>query len=216
MPWKLHDLFVADPTVANIQRSVYCVVVAGCFPGIFPATRLFEARGLRVGLLVGAALNALGAVLRWQGAVSRSFVAAFVGQTICSIAQCFTLGVPPILAAAWFGPQERARATSIGVLSNQLGGALGLMSSVVVTRGSDLPMLLGRTAFASAIILGLLVVGFQAAPPTPPSRSQQAISSTGGADGSSSSSGEYMQLMRHGSFVLLLVAYGIVVGVYCE
>lgn len=159
-------------------------------------------------------------MLRWQGAVSRSFLAAFVGQTVCSVAQCFTLGVPPSLAAAWFGPQERARATSIGVLSNQLGGAVGLLSSVVVTRGSDLPALLGSTAFASAIIFGLLLVGFQAEPPTPPSRSQQAIASTpqstGGTHGSGSSNGEYMQLMRHGPFVLLLVAYGIVVGVYCK
>ena len=56
----------------------------GLAAGIFPATRLFAHRGLRVGLLVGAALNALGAVLRWQGAVSRSFLTAFVGQTICA------------------------------------------------------------------------------------------------------------------------------------
>ena len=194
--------------------------------GIFPATTLFEQRGLRVGLLVGAALNALGAVLRWQGADSRSFLTAFVGQTICSAAQCFTLGVPPMLAAAWFGPQERARATSIGVLSNQLGGALGLLSSVIVTDGSDLPALLGSTAAACGVIFGLLLVGFQAAPPTPPSFSQQAIASTSSSslrtiDGGTSSSGsggsnEYAQLVRNRAFMLLLVAYGIVVGVYCE
>ncbi len=188
-----------------------------------------------MGLLVGAALNALGAVLRWQGAVSRSFLTAFVGQTICSVAQCFTLGVPPMLAAAWFGPHERARATSIGVLSNQLGGALGLLSSVVVTHGSDLPALLGSTAAASGVIFGLLLIGFQAAPPTPPSRSQQAIASApssslhtidgnGSSSSSSSSSstaaavagGGYVQLMCHRSFMLLLIAYGIVVGVYCK
>ena len=141
-----------------------------------------------------------------------------------------------MLAAAWFGPQERARATSIGVLSNQLGGALGLLSSVIVTDGSDLPALLGSTAVASGAIFGLLLVGFQAAPPTPPSFSQQAVASTSSSslrtiDGVNSSSdsgngsgggggggggGEYAQLMRHRSFMLLLVAYGIVVGVYCE
>ena len=160
-------------------------------------------------------------MLRWQGAVSRSFPIAFVGQSVCSAAQCFTLGVPPMLAAAWFGPQERARATSIGVLSNQLGGALGLLSSVVVTHGRDLPALLGSTALASGVIFGLLLAGFQAAPPTPPSRSQQAIasvstSSRGATDAGTSSGGEYAQLIRHRSFMLLLVAYGIVVGVYCE
>ena len=30
-------------------------------------------------------------------------------------------GVPPVLAAAWFGSAERATATSIGVLANQVG-----------------------------------------------------------------------------------------------
>ena len=226
-------MWIQFASVANICQTYFgttalavdwlsMIYMALYIPGIFPAVRLFELRGLRVGLLVGAGLNAAGAVLRWEGAASRSFATAFLGQTVCSVAQCFTLGVPPMLAAAWFGPQERARATSIGVLSNQLGGALGLLSSVVVKHGSDLPALLGGTALASAVIFGLLLIGFQAAPPTPPSRSQKAIkaapSLANGAAAASAAGGgggsEYAQLMRDGPFLLLLVAYGIVVGVY--
>jgi len=219
-------MWIQFASVANIVQSYYGTTALAIdwlsmiymliyIPGMAPAVRVFERHGLRRGVLAGAALNAVGALLRWHGAAARSFGWTFAGQTVCSVAQCFTLGVPPMLSAAWFGPRERARATSVGVLSNQLGGALGLLSSVVVRKGADLPPLLGGTAIASVVILALLVLGLQSAPPTPPSRSQQAIQA-GSRSHDPAAQSEYTQLMRHVPFLLLLVAYGIVVGVYCK
>ena len=219
-------MWIQFASVANICQSYYGTTALAIdwlsmiymliyIPGMAPAVRFFERHGLRRGVLAGAALNAAGALLRWHGAGARSFGWTFAGQTVCSVAQCFTLGVPPMLSAAWFGPRERARATSVGVLSNQLGGALGLLSSAVVRKGQDLPPLLGGTAIASVAILALLVLGLQSAPPPPPSRSQQAIQAEAGSRSHDpAAQSEYAQLMRHVPFLLLLAAYGIVVGVY--
>lgn len=50
-----------------------------------------------------------------------------LGQTICAIAQAFTLSVPARLSALWFGSNEVALATSVGVFGNQLGAAIGFL-----------------------------------------------------------------------------------------
>lgn len=60
-----------------------------------------------------------------------------LGQTICAIAQSFTLSVPARLSALWFGPTEISTATSIGVFGNQLGSAIGFLVPPNVVLKSD-------------------------------------------------------------------------------
>eukprot|EP01052_Picozoa_sp_SAG31_P049135 SAG31_NODE_10616_length_1117_cov_1.059921_1_plen_132_part_01 len=127
-------------------------------PGVFAANAAFSRYGLRVGVLLGGGLNAVGSGLRWLGVNHTSFWLAFCGQTVCSAAQCFTLGVPPVLAAAWFGPEERATATAIGVLANQLGSAFGLLTSVLVLTGPELRPLMLWTAVISAAVFFMLLL----------------------------------------------------------
>jgi len=50
----------------------------------------------------------------------------YAGTIVCSAAQTFILSVPPLLSSAWYGEHERAVATSIGVVANQIGVAFGL------------------------------------------------------------------------------------------
>jgi sugar phosphate permease len=56
----------------------------------------------------------------------------YVGTLICALAQTFTLSTPPLIAGNWFGADERATSTSLGILANQLGTGLGLGAAVVV------------------------------------------------------------------------------------
>ena len=58
---------------------------------------------------------------------SRLFPLLLVGQCFDAIAQLFFYSMPPQLAANWFGASEVSTATSIGVLGNQVGIALGLV-----------------------------------------------------------------------------------------
>uniref|UniRef100_A0A5K3FP62 MFS domain-containing protein n=2 Tax=Mesocestoides corti TaxID=53468 RepID=A0A5K3FP62_MESCO len=107
-------------------------------PVIVPATWILNRYGLRVSILIGAILNAVGAWLKClsmefsqpsstaaSAMGSSSFPILMIAQAICATGQTLLLGVPAQLAATWFGKSELALATSIGVFGNQVGCALG-------------------------------------------------------------------------------------------
>lgn len=89
-------------------------------PLIFPATWLLDKKGLRVAVICGAFLNALGAWIKCACVSPDRFPVLMFAQTICAIAQIFILGIPAHLAAVWFGPNQVSTATSIGVFGNQV------------------------------------------------------------------------------------------------
>ena len=79
-------------------------------------------------------------------------------------------------SALWFGVNERAKATSIAIFSNNLGAAIGFLqipAQVQSDQGTDIPNLLythaGMAVFASILTLAY----FPAAPPTPPSHAAE-------------------------------------------
>ena len=80
---------------------------------IFPTMFLLDRRGLKLSITIGALLNAIGAIIKCAGVRSDLFAVAMLGQTICGVAQAFTLGIPPRLASVWFGQNEIATATSV-------------------------------------------------------------------------------------------------------
>ena len=98
-------------------------------PFVFLSSWVIGRFELRTAMLIGALLNAIGALVRYLGAnnfivlmlgqvwlhFSRYDTIVMLSQTISSIAQTFILGVPARIAAVWFGANERALATSIGV-----------------------------------------------------------------------------------------------------
>ena len=89
-------------------------------PLIFPATWLLDKKGLRLNLICGAFLNALGAWIKCACLSTDRFAVLMFAQTLCAIAQIFILGIPARLAAVWFGPNQVSTATSIGVFGNQV------------------------------------------------------------------------------------------------
>ncbi|TPP63007.1 Feline leukemia virus subgroup C receptor protein 1 [Fasciola gigantica] len=140
------------------------VYLLAYIPLIVPATWLLDRYGLKVSTLLTVILNALGAWIKClagelvvdpqAGDVNSvrarsAFPILMFAQTLDAIAQVFILGAPAELAATWFGDQEISTATSIGVLANQLGVAIGFCipamivpalptgSSAVNLNGSD-------------------------------------------------------------------------------
>ncbi|KAA3678520.1 MFS transporter, FLVCR family, feline leukemia virus subgroup C receptor-related protein [Paragonimus westermani] len=125
------------------------VYLLAYIPLIVPATWLLERFGLRATTLLAVILNVLGAWLKCVAGVlaidpmspepmNPSKAAAFpllmFAQTLDAIAQVYILGVPAQLAATWFGEKEISTATSIGVLANQLGVAIGFCIPPEVVR----------------------------------------------------------------------------------
>ena len=129
-------------------------------PLSFPALYLLQKIGMRNGLIIGAIINSIGAAVRWQGV--DNYTTIYVGTLLCSAAQTFTLAIPPLLSHAWFPSSERALATSIGVLANQLGTCLGLGATLIVdlsNESGNIKAYLGVQCL-TAVIANVLVVVF--------------------------------------------------------
>lgn len=87
---------------------------------IIPSMWLLQKKGLRVAGLCGAILNCIGAWIKVASVRPDRFAVLMVGQTVCSIAQVFTLSLPARIAAVWFGPNEVSTATAIGIFGIQV------------------------------------------------------------------------------------------------
>lgn len=79
--------------------------------------------------------------------------------------QVFILGIPPRLAALWFGPEQVSTACAAGVFGNQLGIALGfVLPPWLVHEGPkdsvayDLSVLFLISAVVNTVILLLVVL----------------------------------------------------------
>ena len=148
------------------------------------AAYTLDRKGIKFTIMIGAVLNGLGSCLRLIGSNRNGFLFAFLGNASAALAQCFILFVPPSLAASWFGDNERATATAIGVLMNMLGVAVGfLMGAIMVPSSDDYDGVVRRgiftTLLAQAIFCTLMVVLcailVKDAPNSPPSMSQYQI-----------------------------------------
>ncbi|XP_033097662.1 feline leukemia virus subgroup C receptor-related protein 2-like isoform X2 [Anneissia japonica] len=183
-------------------------------PLIFPVTWLLDKRGLKVIGLLGSSLNCLGGWLRFAGAKPSTFALAFVGQSVCSVAQVFILGMPAHVAATWFGGDQVSTACAIGVFGNQVGVALGfVLPPYLVPNDENVEkhmrnMFLG-TAIITSVLFLLVVFFYQAEPPTPPSKARQKSHEAGKET-------TYMQsintLLHNRNFVFLVITYGVNVG----
>ena len=70
----------------------------------FPSNWLLDVKGIRIGIMVGAAGTALGTALRCL--VSVDFIFIIIGQVVCAIVQPVILNAPTIIAIRWFLPES--------------------------------------------------------------------------------------------------------------
>ena len=151
------------------------MIYMAIYPVVFLPCSFFiekDARSLQRGLRISAAMNCAGAAMRWGSCASHSFALVFLGQTVCAVAQGFSLGAPPRIAALWFPEAEWGLATGIGVFANQLGPAVAyyLVPDVVTgTNGDGMNVLLEGTLFCTIAALALVVVAIPEAPARAPS-----------------------------------------------
>nr|CAH7719638.1 unnamed protein product [Callosobruchus chinensis] len=200
-------------TWVDWTSMVYMVLY---IPFIFPASYLLEKLGLRKSVIIGITGTAIGSWIKVGAVHPDRFLISFAGQTIVAFSQIFILSVPARLAAVWFGPSQVSSACSIGVFGNQLGIAIGFLIPPLVVPGgtteevtSQLYTLFIGTAVAATIILVLVLLFFKSAPPTPPS---YAVAQQNEEEVDFKAS--LKRLLNNRSYMLLLSAYGINVGVF--
>lgn len=138
------------------------------------ASWLLDTQGLRRSLIIAAAFNCVGGWTRYAGDFlgSGKLAVLFIGQLLAAVSQPVILDCPTMLAATWFGEDERATANMIASIANPLGIALGsLFPPMIVDVPSDMRSLYLYFALPATVGLLVTVLFLKDRPPSPPSMS---------------------------------------------
>ena len=166
---------IAKPDYPNLSLSSlvsYFFITYTLFS--FPSSLFINRFSLRSGVILGASLQALGTYLRYYDRSdphSGGWLCWLrVGQLVASLGQAFFVNPPPMMAAQWFGSEERVLATTIGVNANTLGiaGAY-ILGAAMVHETADIDGYLFVIFLLSLVFAVLVIFFYPAAPPTPPS-----------------------------------------------
>ncbi|XP_073986340.1 histamine transporter isoform X2 [Rhodnius prolixus] len=184
---------------------------------IVPGSWALDKFGLRRCVILGSLGTCLGAGIKVFSTGRDSFIIGFLGQSMVAISQVFILSVPARLAAVWFGTEEVSSACAIGVFGNQLGIAAGFLIPPTIVNeannfeiiGSQLSLMFKLVAGFTALLLALIIFIFEDQPPLPPS--QAALKQK---EEVSDFTGSLKRLMTNPGYILLLLSYGINVGVF--
>ncbi|XP_045470838.1 uncharacterized MFS-type transporter C09D4.1 [Harmonia axyridis] len=187
-------------------------------PFIFPGSYLLDKLGLRIAIILGISGTCIGSWIKVLSIAPDRFYIGFLGQSIVALSQVFVLSVPARLAAVWFGPSQVSSACSIGVFGNQLGIASGFLIPplLVNSKGTsdeiqhDLFILFLGVAIFTTVLFVAIILFFKNEPPTPPSYAQAQQQNDGQVD----FIGSLKSLLVNGPYILLLLAYGINVGIF--
>uniref|UniRef100_A0A2M4BLW0 Choline/ethanolamine transporter FLVCR1 n=1 Tax=Anopheles marajoara TaxID=58244 RepID=A0A2M4BLW0_9DIPT len=190
-------------------------------PLIFPASWILDKMGLRIAAIAGVLGTCLGAWVKCFSVSPELFWVGFIGQSIVAASQVFILSLPAKVAAVWFGPDQVSSACSIGVFGNQLGIAVGFLVPPMLVEnhddisliGDDLRLMFYIVAGFTTFLVVLVLFFFKAAPPTPPSAAQEATKTPNPLQ-SSPFLHSIKRLMLNRNYVLLLISYGMNVGVF--
>ncbi|GMH59837.1 hypothetical protein TrST_g1606 [Triparma strigata] len=209
-----HHYSLPPSSINQLSTVFMFTYVLGGLPSIYICERL----RLRRSLLIGGGLTTLGAGVRFFGAAEegvKGFVYAYIGSFIAAVGQLFTLSVPPLLSTLYFPPSSRSLATSIGVLANQSGTALGLGLTGLYVQNcpKDFKNYLGLqtvTGLTSFILIYIYVLDN---PPQPPSLAATSRISIPISPFPTYVS-EIKKILKLKSLLLSTISYGISTGVF--
>lgn len=205
-------------TAVDWASMVYMVTY---IPLIFPASYLLDKKGLRFAAILGALGTCAGSWIKVFSVAPNLYWLGLTGQTVSAISQVFVLSVPARLAAVWFGPDQVSSACSIGVFGNQLGVAVGFLLPPMLVKmqednvkiGEELSIMFYYIAAFTTVILIMILLFFKAEPPTPPSAAQGKANELSELEGDSFLL-SVKKLAINPAYLLLVVSYGINVGIY--
>eukprot|EP00351_Strombidinopsis_sp_SopsisLIS2011_P005878 CAMPEP_0116874132 /NCGR_PEP_ID=MMETSP0463-20121206/5561_1 /TAXON_ID=181622 /ORGANISM="Strombidinopsis sp, Strain SopsisLIS2011" /LENGTH=146 /DNA_ID=CAMNT_0004517405 /DNA_START=191 /DNA_END=631 /DNA_ORIENTATION=+ len=130
------------PVVANAygisnteETTISLVYMAMFIVANFPSNYALDVWGLRLGVIVGVTLTAIGLCIK--ALINKSFVWVIVGQVLSAIGQPFIINAAPKLAAQWYGQDERVIAVTIATACEPLGVAVGFVFPSFFVLNSD-------------------------------------------------------------------------------
>lgn len=235
----LTSYYKVDNMAVNWTSMVYMVVY---IPLVVPSTWLFERIGMRNSILLGSLGTSLGSLIKCFSCQPNRFRLLMAGQTLVAASQLFVLSVPPRLASVWFPDRQVSLANACGVFGNQFGIALGFVVPQLVLGddgeaslkldqvGSGLLRLFVAIAASSSLISLLISIFFDQAPAQAPGlarlqqiKQEEAAAaaqplvddpSSAPSSGPSSFLALLAALLADLNFLLLMLSYGLNVGVF--
>eukprot|EP01135_Chromosphaera_perkinsii_P007550 Nk52_evm6s914 gene=Nk52_evmTU6s914 len=219
------EYYGLDESQVNFMSLVFMYTfIPGCFLGQFIVDRI----GLQYSVYLSAVLNCAGAWVRYIGQDPDGWNIVIAGQVIISIAQWFTLSAPSRISSEWFPAGERGIATSIGVLANNSGTAIGMIiGPYLVSTKEDIPQFLMIEAFIVTGVLIFIVSCFRGSPPLPPSMAMHMKQNVEPScfGGSSENTDavttgplqffrDFRKLIMNMNVVFLAIGYGAIIGAF--
>uniref|UniRef100_A0A0R3RXH0 MFS domain-containing protein n=1 Tax=Elaeophora elaphi TaxID=1147741 RepID=A0A0R3RXH0_9BILA len=115
------DAFYGMNKAANWFSLVFiiCTIPIGLF-GIWMSSSF----GLRFAILIAAWTNSIGGTIRFISSflpLQIRFPVGIFGQAVAASAYPFIMFLPPKVAGSWFAENQRALATTVGIMANPLG-----------------------------------------------------------------------------------------------
>ena len=197
-------------------------------PAFIVATQMYNSWSLRTVLLICSFVILIGAWMRVMLAFTGNFWWLIAGQTVIGISNPITTGGVSIIANYWFADNERARATSLMMVSNPIGillsfGTQAYISSKVTRINATEPafanenwiyysnkMLFWETIVTSICCIYFWIVFRKSRPDLPPSlaATRRKTSITQGMWN------DVKILAGNKSFVLLLICFMLIYSVF--
>lgn len=215
----ISQFYNVDNMAVNWTSVIYMVTY---IPFILPASWLLEFIGLRYAVIIGSVGTTVGAAIKCFSVKETAFAITMFGQTIVALSQLFIISVPPLLAAVWYPDNQVSTATAFGVFGNQFGIALGFIIPPIMLPDVSTKMAIAaglKTLFNSVFLISLLltitiILFFDNEPKKPPgsARLRAQMSSRAPSPGSFLTS--VMAVCKDKNYVLLVISYGINVGVF--
>lgn len=113
---------------SDLAIGLLSLVFMAVYVAVFlPAAWAIDTWGLRPAVGLGAALTAVGCLVR--GLCAGSFALVFTAQIVIAVGQPLILGAITKVAGRWFPAGERATASGLGTLSIYLGILAGVMAT---------------------------------------------------------------------------------------
>ncbi|KAJ8598549.1 hypothetical protein CTAYLR_001365 [Chrysophaeum taylorii] len=135
VPSRTGDALDVSQTAVTLTATVYPAL---SLVGSWVASRALGRGGLRGALVETCWLMVIGGLLRCAGAAVGGrvgFAIVLCGQTLCGLGQPHVVNNPVTLGNEWFPVAERETASTVGLLGDILGQAIGeALAPIVVER----------------------------------------------------------------------------------
>lgn len=179
-------LFMSISAINDIVRKYYSVPPVGIewlsnmcvltyVALALPASALIMNWGIRPVIFAAASFNFLGTAFHYAGYDNHRFHFVLLGQAFVAVAYSCILQMPGKLSSLWFPENERATATSIGVVMNLFGVAVGFVQPSLMVLESNNDDFIERhlqhfylTQLCVGAVVLLITFAYQEKPPTPP------------------------------------------------